>query len=105
MHTDKEFIQRFIIMGLFILVVMGAYTNYKKTGTIIPFAPTSDDTTTGKVGISIQEQTETKNRMQQYVLYLAEMERELKALESTVSVNLTQDLELEKLYLNTLDSK
>ena len=105
MHKDIEFFKRFIIMGFFIVVVMSLYSNYKKTGVLIPFITRHADSIGDKKVLPKKQQTETKQRIDQYVLYLKSMDLELKALESTASTNLTKDLDLDKNYLKNLDSK
>jgi hypothetical protein len=92
-------------MGVFIMMVMGLYSNYKKTGVLIPFVTKHADSNNAKKALPKKQQTETKQRIDQYVLYLKSMDLELKALESTASTNLTKDLDLDKSYLKNLDNK
>lgn len=104
MYKDIEFFKRLIIMGVFIMAVMGVYSGYKKTGVVIPFVTEHTDNSDAKKALS-RRQKETKQRIDQYVLYLKGMDLELKALESTASTNLTKDLDLDKNYLKNRDSK
>lgn len=105
MYKDSEFFKRFIIMGVFVIVVMGLYSSYKKTGVLIPFVTRQVGNNDGKKALPNKQQTETKQRIDQYVLYLESMDLELKALESTASTNLTKDLDLDKDYLKNLDNR
>ncbi len=92
-------------MGFFIVVVMSLYSNYKKTGVLIPFVTRYVASSDDKKAPPKKQQIETKQRIDQYVLYLKSMDLELKALEGTASTNLTRDLDLNKNYLKNLDSK
>jgi len=104
-HKDIEFFKRFIVMGIFIALAMGLYSNYKKTGEIIPFVTRYVGNSGDIKVLPKKQQIETRQRIDQYVLYLKSMDLELKALESTASTNLTKDLDLDKTYLKNLENK
>ncbi len=53
----------------------------------------------------LQKQKQTLNRIKSYEHYLSTTLKDLKALESTASINISGDLYLDKLYLDDLRSK
>lgn len=105
MYKDREFIKRFSIMSVFIILVMGLYSSYKRNGVLLPFDKKNDMSVNKKETALTKEQIQTQQRINQYVLYLSALGQELFALESSASVDLVKDLELDKTHLKSLESK
>ena len=100
MYSEKEFLRRFITVIIMVGFVMSIYTGYKRGVFSNKTSDIGDSSS-----INSAKQKETRRRIEQYTLYLNDMNRELISLESSASVDLISDLDLERIYLKSLENK